>query len=840
MKSGILFILFLSCMTTLAPHHGMAQNTNGTIALADVSENPDQLKIQLNTSKNDTNKVKILIKLATLEWLSSKDKPQLDSCLNFARESMALSQQLHYTYGFTESALVLCKVYLHREDINSATYVLQLTSGEERVRLLLLMAEHYIFMDASPDDKNVNQAEKYLTPARQLADQIHSEKWLIESQIATGKFYFAKGDLAKGKSYFFEVIRHFQAKHDFEQEAHWWSDLGNYLPGMNSNYAEEMQYFQHSIDLYLSLGNKAEAAYVMGDMAGTALYVRDLDRAEQLYLRKIALLKAAHKEKFYTTYTRLTDIYLAKGNLEKALEYALLTLKNMELLKQNALLPDAYASLGDIYRQLNEIDESCKYYSLCLGHIDRNLDNLKLFFILRCYVQNRIQQGKAAGALSYIQEFISRHPAEFVSSNEMVADAMALCYQALGKRALAAEYFQQVIRRDNELQVADKKTMQGDFNIGGPEAYYDVANFYANGKQFGRSGFYASKALSFQHVTPVQEMNLRQLKASADSASGNYRSAYRNHLRSDALRDSINRDQQMKRISFLKIQFETAQKEKNIALLQKEDVIQRKELEQSAQTKLFSIIGIVAMILVAGVLFSLYRLKNLKNRQLEAQQSIINAKNVSLEQLVLDKELLVKEIHHRVKNNLQTVISLLTSQMDTVSNKQVTSALQESLHRVQAMAMIHQKLYNTTNYSRVGMSSYLSELVDYLKEAYHPGNQVRIDLVVEPISLDLALAVPIGLIVNEALSNTLKYAFPNGAAGKVKISLLEKTEDSFELQIADNGVGLVAETSHSATPGFGLPLIGGLAEEIGGQFSISSGLGTIVTILFASYSATRD
>ena len=170
MKSGILFILFLSCMTTLAPHHGMAQNTNGTIALADVSENPDQLKSQLNTSKNDTNKVKILIKLATLEWLSSKDKPQLDSCLNFARESMALSQQLHYTYGFTESALVLCKVYLHREDINSATYVLQLTSGEERVRLLLLMAEHYIFMDASPDDKNVNQEEKYLTPARQLAD----------------------------------------------------------------------------------------------------------------------------------------------------------------------------------------------------------------------------------------------------------------------------------------------------------------------------------------------------------------------------------------------------------------------------------------------------------------------------------------------------------------------------------------------------------------------------------------------------------------------------------------------------------------------------------------------
>jgi two-component sensor histidine kinase len=840
MKSGILFILFLSCMVTLMPHQSMAQKTNGTIALANVSEDADQLKSQLNTSKNDTNKVRILIKLATIEWRISTGKPQLDSCLAFASEAMAFSQQLHYAYGFTESALILCKVYLGQSDINSANHVLQLTNGEERIRLLLLFAEHYIFMGSSPDDQYVNQAENYLTAARQLANQIRSEKWTIESQIATGKFYFAKGNLTKGKTYFFGIIRHFQAKHEINQEAHWWSELAIYMPSVDSNYYEDLKYYQHAIDLFLSQDNKAEAASTMGEMASLALYDRDLDRAEQLYLHKITLLKASHKEKFYTTYTPLADIYLSKGNLDKALEYALLALKNIEHLKKYTLLASVYASLGDIYRELNDIDESCRYYSLCLDQpTDRSLI-LRSYYILRSYVQNRIRQGKALGALHYTQQYLSQHPADLVSSKEMATDAMGLCYQALGKKSLAAEYFQEVIQRDNELQADDIKTMEDDTNIGGPEAYYDVANFYANEKQFGQSGFYASKALSFQHVTPVQEMNLRQLKASADSASGNYRSAYRDHLRSDALRDSINRDQQMKRISFLKIQFETAQKEKNIALLQKEDVIQRKELEQSAQTKLFSIIGIVAMILVAGVLFSLYRLKNLKNRQLETQQSIINAKNVSLEQLVLEKELLVKEIHHRVKNNLQTVVGLLTSQMDTVSNRQVTSALQESLHRVQAMAMIHQKLYNTTNYSRVGMSAYLSELVDYLKEAYHPGSQVRIDLVVEPISLDLALAVPIGLIVNEALSNTLKYAFPNGAAGKVKISLLEKAEDSFELQIADDGVGLDAKTSYSTMPGFGLPLIRGLAEEIGGQFSISSGVGAIVTISFASYSAIRD
>lgn len=834
MRSGVLFIALLAFTTSITPYLGMAQNTNGTIALAEVKEAPDQLNRQLNASKDDTSKVKLLIKLATVEWSKSTYKPQLDSCLNFAKEAMALSQQLRYTYGFTESALILCKVYLGQSDFNSANRVLQLTSGEERVRLLILFAEHYIFMASSPDDKFVNQAEVYLLSALQLANQIHSEKWTVESQIATGKFYFAKGDLPKGKSYFFDVIRHFKAKHDIDQEARWWSELGHYFPSMKSNYIEGMGYYQHGVDLYLSQGNKAEAAYIMGDMAGNALYVRDLDRAEQLCLRKIALLKAAHKEKFYTTYTRLTDVYLYKGNLDKALEYALLALKNMEYLKQYTELASVYASLGDIYHELNEIDESCRYYLLYLEQpFDRSLDGLKDFYILRSYVQNRIQQGRAPEALRYVLAYLSRHPAALVSSKEMSADALGLCYQALGKRSLAAGYFQEVIRRDNELLAADKKIMEGDYNIGGPEAYYDVANFYATGKQFARSAFYANKALSFPHLIPVQEMNLRLLKAAADSAAGDYRSAYRNRSRGDRLRDSINRDQQLKRVSFLKIQFETAQKERDIAILQKEAEIQKRELQQSAQTRLLSIGGIVAMIVIAAVLFSLYRLKNLKNRQLETQQLVINAKNISLEQLVTEKDLLLKEIHHRVKNNLQTVTGLLNNQIHTVSDKQVTMALRESLHRVQAMAMIHQKLYNTNNYSQVGMSAYLSELVDYLKEAYHPGIKVKIDLLVEPISLDIALAIPIGLIVNEALSNTLKYAFPDEAPGNVRITLIKKIENTFELQIADDGIGLETITNQSLPPGFGLSLIRGLSREIGGEFSISANPGTIVTILFS-------
>jgi two-component sensor histidine kinase len=194
---------------------------------------------------------------------------------------------------------------------------------------------------------------------------------------------------------------------------------------------------------------------------------------------------------------------------------------------------------------------------------------------------------------------------------------------------------------------------------------------------------------------------------------------------------------------------------------------------------------------------------------LQAQQEEINHKNEHLSELLLgqkdslleekegllqdkdhllcQQERLLKEIHHRVKNNLQVVMSLLNSQADALQDKAALSAIQESQHRVQAMALIHQKLYQSEGVARIPMHDYIEEVVAYLHESYCLDQLVRFQLEVEPIELDVTQAVPLGLIINEVITNAFKYAFPGGLPGTVCLSLRRLEESLTNLPFPMTG-----------------------------------------------------
>jgi two-component system, sensor histidine kinase PdtaS len=237
-------------------------------------------------------------------------------------------------------------------------------------------------------------------------------------------------------------------------------------------------------------------------------------------------------------------------------------------------------------------------------------------------------------------------------------------------------------------------------------------------------------------------------------------------------------------------------------------------------------------VVILAIFYSRNRLKNKKNNQLRVQQAIINEKNLSLSQLVREKEWLLKEVHHRVKNNLQTVTSLLNSQADLIGDGPVSDALLEGRHRIQAMAMIHQRLYNTDEYNQVLMPSYISELVDYLKESYNPGTRVIFKLLVDPVALNLSVAVPFALILNEAISNSLKHGFPDGRVGTITVELQCLGKQTKLLRVTDDGVGIPACLDETNPNSFGLRLICGLTSDISGTLSIEKGRGTSITIVF--------
>jgi two-component sensor histidine kinase len=201
------------------------------------------------------------------------------------------------------------------------------------------------------------------------------------------------------------------------------------------------------------------------------------------------------------------------------------------------------------------------------------------------------------------------------------------------------------------------------------------------------------------------------------------------------------------------------------------------------------------------------------------------------EGLLLEKEWMLKEIHHRVKNNLQIVSELLDSQIDQLQEPRTLAIIRESQNRVQAMALVHQKLYQSQNLARVDMPEYIREIVEHLFTSFHC-ESVQEHFDVAPVELDVALATPLGLIINEAVTNSLKYAFPDARPGTISIRLMQLPGERYQLTLADNGIGLPAGFNLSASRSMGLTLITGLSEQIEADLTFLPTQGVCICLEF--------
>ncbi len=222
------------------------------------------------------------------------------------------------------------------------------------------------------------------------------------------------------------------------------------------------------------------------------------------------------------------------------------------------------------------------------------------------------------------------------------------------------------------------------------------------------------------------------------------------------------------------------------------------------------------------MLYNRSRLKSNANKNLELKRKQIDEQNEQLKKLLSEKEWLLKEIHHRVKNNLQIVISLLNTQSAYLDNEDALMAIQNSQHRMHAMSLIHQKLYQSDNLSMIDMSWYIYELITYIKECYSSDRKINFTVDTDKVFLDVAQAVPMGLIVNEAVNNTVKYAFPDDRKGEVFVSFKNIGDDLCELRISDNGVGLPEDFNIEETESLGMNLMRGLTDQLDGTFHLEN------------------
>jgi len=230
------------------------------------------------------------------------------------------------------------------------------------------------------------------------------------------------------------------------------------------------------------------------------------------------------------------------------------------------------------------------------------------------------------------------------------------------------------------------------------------------------------------------------------------------------------------------------------------------------------------------------RTRELEETNLRLQNEIESRKQseAQIAASLREKEVLLRETHHRVKNNMQVISSLLNHQARKIREPKVREMFMESQSRIRAMSLIHETLYGQNCLAEINFRDYLSSLCENLFRIYVPrGSTPKLSVDTEDITLDIDRAVPCGLIVNELISNSLKYAFPEGRDGLIEISARSAENNCIELRIRDNGIGISGEIAPENTETMGLQMVFSLVNrQLGGTVSVKKDKGTAFTILF--------
>ena len=271
------------------------------------------------------------------------------------------------------------------------------------------------------------------------------------------------------------------------------------------------------------------------------------------------------------------------------------------------------------------------------------------------------------------------------------------------------------------------------------------------------------------------------------------------------------------------------EKEKNERSLRENElqlniVSNEKSLARKNNQQIILLIIISLVLILIGFIYHNYKLKQTSNLKLENVNQELNTKNQQ-------NELLLKEIHHRVKNNLELVKSLIALQSAQLEDSDTKDAMIASQNRVQSMGIIHQKLYQGDNLGSIEMKDYFLNLGEGILDTFNADEKVKIEYAMDNLELDVDTAVPIGLIVNELLTNALKYAFPENLKGNISISLSKSNPETLTLKVVDNGIGKITGLSPKGT-GFGSQLIKLLTQQLNGEMTEENQNGTSVLFHF--------
>lgn len=691
----------------------------------------------------------------------------------------------------------------------------------EKVELLLLLSGYYLNKNGE-FKTDLNYADQINKQAKQLSDRLQYKPGIGKTTLLEAQILREKGDLQKALEITKKAIAYAKNNKLTELQANGYAELSIY----DAPFDQKVTYKEQAIQLFKKSGATEKQATTLKELAELYCINDHPDKAEPLLKEALTRYKSIRFKSLQGVYNLLSEVYTQKANYPESLKYALLAEKTALAVNDNSLqLSSIYNHVGLVYYYLRQNKDAEEYWFKAFEIAKFHKDTEYVRTIGENLCSMLIRQKREKDALQLIKEMQVKFPTTNVQRLMKENYLLFNIYRILKDDAKAAVYYK---------KLADYYGENADRNGNSIAILRSFASYHYQIKKY--DDFYRTVTLLDSLAAGAGNNLIRSeaylIRFKADSSRGDYLNAIKYYQLYKTLSDSVFKGEKSKQINSLQIEFESEKKDKNINLLQQQAKLQKIQIQKDTVIKYVFIGSVVVLLLFLMLLYNGFRLKKKKNSELEMQRQQINEQNELNKKMLIEKEWLLKEIHHRVKNNLQIVISLLNTQSAYLDNEDALMAIQNSQHRMHAMSLIHQKLYQSDNLAYIDMSWYIYELISYVRESFDTDKKINFILDTEKVYLDVAQAVPLGLIINEAINNAIKYAFPADQKGDVCVTLKNTGANNYMLLISDNGVGLPENFENTERNSLGMNLMMGLTDQIDGLFEMKNESGLKIKITF--------
>ncbi|NND06846.1 MAG: tetratricopeptide repeat protein [Saprospiraceae bacterium] len=367
--------------------------------------------------------------------------------------------------------------------------------------------------------------------------------------------------------------------------------------------------------------------------------------------------------------------------------------------------------------------------------------------------------------------------------------------------------------------------------VGLANTYVDLGRLHLEKKDFDRARMNClqGKGIARQVNQLDLQANACECLHQAYRSLGNYASALQNHEELKLLHDSLRNDENTRYITQLEMQYDFDREEERRLVQQEAEAL----LQEARDQRTRRILLLLSILLVSAILLAYLWYRNYRIKKQSAAE--LAEKNLMVSRALDENKLLLKEIHHRVKNNLQVISSLLRLQSRYIEDNAALDAIASGRNRVQSMALLHENLYQEDNLQGVDMQTYFDKLIDGIFETVNTGQQnIQLQKDIAPITLDIDSVVPLGLITNELITNALKHAFKDREEGLLRVALFERKDDLF-LVVEDDGKGMSEDFFTSKSTSFGHKLIQAFVRNLRAEIKVNSEKGTRIELIVRKY-----